>query len=347
VSRVLFALLLLLSLTTAAALADDDNGDNPDTGGDAPAGPSPTLTATRPEAPICQVAGSARYLEIRGTGFDAWIDQRLPGTLTDADGNQEDSWRTIWVDPNGNVALAVNLCDDTARQRGPLAPGTHWLFIGDGSGGDPIAATSFDLSDQPVPARTVPLPTPQAPGSAPVVAVPPINPGSNSFTPGPVPTYVPPSGTQAQAGTTPVTGPGSRQQPLPIGSTINTFDNWQVTVTGVTPDAWSGIHNAVPSNVGPAPNLQYFEARVQAIFTGSGSALFSDLRLGLAGASQNYDQVNNSCGLIPDELPPTLVANGGVVRGSVCFAVRTSDAGSLALYDTLAPEAGRTYVALH
>jgi hypothetical protein len=158
---------------------------------------------------------------------------------------------------------------------------------------------------------------------------------------------VPPSGTQAQAGTTPVTGPGSRQQPLPIGSTINTFDNWQVTVTGVTPDAWSGIHNAVPSNVGPAPNLQYFEARVQAIFTGSGSALFSDLRLGLAGASQNYDQVNNSCGLIPDELPPTLVANGGVVRGSVCFAVRTSDAGSLALYDTLAPEAGRTYVALH
>jgi hypothetical protein len=344
---VLLALLLLLSLTTAAVFADGDdgNGENPDS--DAPAGPVPTLSPTRAEAPICQVAGTARYLEIRGSGFDAWVDQRLPGMLTDADGNPEDSWRTIWVDPNGNVTLAVNLCDDVAKQRGPLAPGTHWLFIGDGSGGDPIATTSFDLSDQPLPARSVPLPTPQAPGSGPVVPVPPINPGSNSFTPAPVPTYVAPSGSQAQPGTTPVNGPGSRQQPLPLGSTINTFDNWQVTATGVTPDAWSGIHNAVPSNVGPAPNLQYFQVRIQAIYTGSGSALFSDLRLGVAGASQTYDQINNSCGLVPDEVQPTPVANGGVVRGNVCFAVRTSDAGSLAMYDTLAPEASRIYVALH
>jgi hypothetical protein len=339
VSRVLLALLLLLSFTTVA-LAGDDEQPPDESGG----GPVPTLTPTRPVAPICQVAGTAgRYLQIRGTGFDAWIDQRLPGSLTDADGNPEGGWRTIWVDPNGNVTLAVNLCDDIAARRGPLAPGTHWVFIRDGSGGDPIASTSFDLSDQPAPAREVPLPRPQQPGTAPVVVVPPLDP--STYTPAPVPTYVPPA--QSQPSSMPVTGPGSRQQPLPMGSTITLYDGWQLTVTGTTPDAWSGIHAAVPSNVGPAPDQQYFEVRVQAIYTGSGSGFFNDLRLAVAGPNTTYDQVRNSCGLIPDEVPATLAASGGVARGNVCFAVRKSDANSLAVYDSLAPEASRTYVALH
>jgi hypothetical protein len=174
-----------------------------------------------------------------------------------------------------------------------------------------------------------------------VVVVP--TPDTTPYTPAPLPGYVPPSLTTA----TPATGPGSRQQPLPIGSTINTFDDWQITITGVTPDAWSGIHSANPSNVGPAPDLQYFVLRVQAIYTGSGSSTFSDLRLGLVGPATSYDQIKNSCGLIPDEVQPTVVANGGVVRGNVCFSVRKSEANQLAVFDTLTPEASRTYVALH
>jgi hypothetical protein len=337
VSRFLLALWLLLSLPTAAFADDED--DTTSSGG-----PVPTLTPARAEAPICQVAGIAgRYLEIRGTGFDAWIDQRLPGRLTDADGNAEGSWRTIWVDPNGNVALAVNLCDDVAAGRGPLAPGTHWVFISDGSGGGPIASTSFDLSDQPVETPVVPLPQPQQPGTAPVVVVPP--PDTSTTTPAPLPTFVAPG--QSQPASAPTTGPGSRQQPLPIGSTITLYDGWQVTVTGTTPDAWSGIHAAVPSTVGPAPDLQYFIVRVQAIYTGTGSGFFNDLRLSVAGPNTTYDQIQNSCGLIPDEVPATLAAPGGVARGNVCFSVRKTDANSLSIYDALAPEASRTYVALH
>ena len=184
----LFLLLLVVVclVVPSVAVAQEEDED----AAQAEAAPAPTLTPTRPQAPICQLAGNARFLEIRGTGFDAWIDQRLPGMLTDADGNPEDAWRTIWVDPNGNVTLAVNLCDDVARQRGPLAPGTHWVFIGDGSGGDPIAATSFDLSEVPPPARVVPLPQPQAPGSAPAVVVPPPNP--SNYAPAPVGAYVAP-----------------------------------------------------------------------------------------------------------------------------------------------------------
>src|SRR5947209_5196437 len=166
----------------------------------------------------------------------------------DADGNVEGNWRTIWVDPNGNVAVAVNLCDDVAGQRGPLSPGTHFVTIGDGSGGDPIAYTSFELLEEAPSPTPVPVPLREAPGSAPTVQVQPINPtypgGAGLGTPQPF---------ALQPTPTPVTGPsgpGTAQQPLPLGSTISLFDNWQLTVTGVMPDAWSGIHNAVPSNIG-------------------------------------------------------------------------------------------------
>jgi hypothetical protein len=316
----------------ATIYADDEEED---------ATSAPTLTPARTEVSICSQAGSGgRFLEIRGIGFDGWVDQRLPGVLLDQDGNQQARWRSIWVDPTGRLTVEVNLCEDPNAGRGSLAPGTYQVAISDGSGGDPIATTSFDLLDQPPPAHE-PLPSPpvRQPPASPAVVVPPPDP--TGFTPAVVPPYVPPSTVSSTSA--PRTGPGSREQPLPLGSPLSLSDGWQVTITGVTPDGWSGIHDAVPSNKGPAPNLQFFVLRVQAVYNGTGSALFSGLRLGLASPSSTYDEVNNGCGLISDPLLPTLVGTGGVVRGNVCFAVRTSDAGQVVVYDTLAAEPDRVY----
>jgi hypothetical protein len=319
----------MLLLPGGTSYADDEDG--------------PTLAPARSDVSICALAGSGgRFLEIRGSRFDGWIGQRLPGVLLDQDGNQQARWRTIWVDPSGQLTLEVNLCEDAASGRGPLAPGTYQITIGDGSSSEPIAMTTFELLDQPPPAH-VPAPSPPVarPPQSPAVVVPPGDP--TGYTPGPLAPYLAPN----TPGGAPRTGPGSRQQPLPLGAPLSLFDGWHVIVSGVTPDAWSGIHDAVPSNKGPAPNLQLFMLRVQATYTGTGSALFSELRLGLVGPSSTYDQINNACRLIPDPLLPTLVSEGGIVRGNVCFAVRTSDAGSLAVYDTLTAEPARVYEILH
>jgi hypothetical protein len=50
-------------------------------------------------------------------------------------------------------------------------------------------------------------------------------------------------------------------------------------VTGVTPDAWSGIHSAIASSVAPAPDQRDYMLRIQATFVGQGTGVFSAMRL--------------------------------------------------------------------
>jgi hypothetical protein len=59
-----------------------------------------------------------------------------------------------------------------------------------------------------------------------------------------------------------------------------------------------------------------------------------------------YDQINNSCGTVPDMVPPNLMTPGGSTRGNVCFTVRASDVDSLVLVDNQSTVADRLYFAL-
>src|SRR5258708_3415495 len=278
----------------------------------APAGP--ILQASDSAPVICDPATHGfRYVEVRGSGFDAWATQRLVGNLVDGNGVAQAQWGSVWVSPRGGLTLEVNLCADPFRGRPALAAGMYTLAVGQASGAA-IAATSIDVSTPPEPPVAGDMPAPDA-GPATTT----VNPTPTPITfvlpdvvtaPAPTPrTLVAPAPTPTPA---PRTGPGSRQQPFPLGAPGTLADGWQLMVIGVTPDAWSGIHSSVPSSVAPASDQRDFMVRVRAIYQGQGTGVFSAMRLALISDIQTaYDQLHNGCGIVPDMVPPNLVTPGG------------------------------------
>jgi hypothetical protein len=340
----------LLVVTAVIANAQSDGQSAPPT--DQPSDQPPVGPSLQPSdhAPvICDAATSGfRFVEVRGSGFDAWATQRLVGNLVDGNGVAQVQWGSVWVTPQGGLTLEVNLCADPFRGRPALAAGTYTVAVGQSSGAA-IAATSIDVS-----------PPPEAPaeGELPAVVSPPANTSANPA-PTPIP-FVLPNALTAPAPTpltlifaaptpTPVprTGPGSRQQPFPLGAPGLLVDGWQLVVTGVSPDAWAGIHSAVPSSIAPAADQRDFEVRIWATYLGQGTGVFSAMRLALVTGSQTmYDQLHNGCGVVPEMVPANLVTPGGEVRGNVCFTVRASDSDTLVLFDNQSNDNDRLYFAL-
>jgi hypothetical protein len=314
-----------------------------------------------------------RYLEVRGTGFDAWATQHLVGNVVDGSGRSQMQWGSVWVSPQGGLTLEVNLCADPFLSRPALPAGDYTVSVGAGSG-PAIAAASIALSPPPDPdadaanadadaaaadgtdtAQVMPTATATLAATPTATPVPFVLP---NIQPQPTPTPLPPvrlpSGAASSiAGSTPTpapqanNGPGSQQHPFPLGAPGLLADGWQLVVTGVTPDAWKGIHDALPSTIGPSSDQRDFEVRVQATFMGQGTGVFSGMRLALlSGLQTTYDQINNSCGTVPDMVPPNLMTPGGSTRGNVCFTVRASDVDSLVLVDNQSTVADRLYFAL-
>jgi hypothetical protein len=287
---------------------------------------------------------------VRGTGFDAWATQRLVGNVVDGEGVAQAQWASVWVSPQGRLTLELNLCADPFRSRPALPAGDYTVAVGP-SGGPPIAATNISLSPPPEPppaeadetgppptsAGVVPTPTP-APFVLPAIAPTP--------TPGAASAFALPS-VAATPTATPRVGPGSSSQPLPPGAPGMLVDGWQLVVTGVTADAWSGIRAAIPSSVPPASDQRAFMVRVQATYLGQGSGVFSAMRLVLgSGIQASYDQLHNGCGVVPEMVPSNLVTAGGVVRGNVCFTVRASDSDALVLIDNQPLDHEKVFFAL-
>ena len=107
--------------------------------------PAPTLQPATDSALVCDPsAARLRYLEVRGSGFDAWATQRLVGNVLDADGNPQIHWRSVWVSPQGRLTLEVNLCADPFLNRPALAAGDYTVAVGQ-SDGTPIATTGISL----------------------------------------------------------------------------------------------------------------------------------------------------------------------------------------------------------
>jgi hypothetical protein len=356
--RSLILLLLAVWLCVASvALADDDGSEAQPAEEPAPSGP---VLQPSDYAPLmCDSANSRfRYVEVRGTGFDAFALQRLVGTVVDEAGRPQAQWGSVWVSPQGRLTLEVNLCADPFRGRPALPAGTYTISVGQGAG-QPIAATSFALSAPPEPvaegeegepAAMVPLPAPPRANTA-EPTTPPQPFTLPDIAPAPRPTPLPlpslPTATDPAAAPGPRTGPGSRQQPFAQGAPAALADGWRLLVTGVTPDAWDGIKAAVPSAIPPASDQRAYMVRVEASYLGQGTGVFSAMRLALlSGTQTTYDQLKNGCGVVPDMVPPNLVTQGGVVRGNVCFTVRSSDVDSLVMFDSQTADNDRLYFAL-
>jgi hypothetical protein len=310
---------------------------------------------------VCDPGASGfRYVEVRGSGFDAWATQHLVGNVVDGNGQSQMQWGSVWVSPQGGLTLEVNLCSDPFRNRPALPVGNYTVSVGPGAG-QALAATSIALSPPPEPLAEGDQPTPPMPMPAAVAANPTAGPPVSPYvlpniaaapTPTPLPVVTLPGGISSSAPAPaptagPKTGLGSLQQPFPLGAPGTLADGWQLSVTGITPDAFTGIHAALPSTVAPASDQRDFIVRVQATFAGQGTGVFSGMRLALlSGIQTTYDQLHNSCGTVPDMVPPNLMTPGGSVRGNVCFTVRASDIGSLTLFDNQSTDADRLYFAL-
>src|SRR5258708_33833687 len=177
-----------------------------------PAGP--VLQASDYAPVVCDPATSGfRFVEVRGSGFDAWATQRLVGNLLDGNGVAQAQWGSVWVSPRGGLTLEVNLCADPFRGRPALAAGTYTVAVGQGSGAA-IAATSIDVALPPEPPAEGDLPASARPARTRVNP----QPTPNTFVlpnvasaPVPTPlTLVAPAPTPTPG---PRNGPGSRQQP--------------------------------------------------------------------------------------------------------------------------------------
>jgi hypothetical protein len=258
-------------------------------------------------------------------------------------------WNSVWVSPQGRLTLELNLCGDPYRGRAALPAGTYTVAVG--SARQPIAATTFDLTppqdtsepaDEVAPALPVDVTVTPAPSATP--AAPFVN---QQPTATPFPTFTLPvlANSTPTPAPTPRTGLGTQDDPFPMGTPGLLADGFQMVVTGVTPDAWTGIHDAVPSNTqAPSSDQRDFEVRVQATYQGQYTGVFSGLRLALVGPNGvMYDQLHNSCGTLPDSVPPNLLTPGGVTRGNVCFVVRASDIPSLVLVDNETTQNDRQY----
>jgi hypothetical protein len=258
-----------------------------------------------------------RYVEVRGSGFDAWSGQHLVGTLVDANGAPQAKWPSVFVTPTGQLTLELNLCAEPIQNRPALGPGDYTISVGS-TDGSAIASAGLSLQD---PGTANGVGAQQAPAAT-----------------SPQPTLQP----------APRSGPGGPNQPMPPGNAANLVDGWQLGITSINPDAYSSIKAAIPSAAAPGPGLQQLMIGLQATYVGPGTGTFTSSRLALVNpkAQARYDQMNNNCGFTPNSVSPNVVTTGTVVLGNVCFSVPSADIGSLMLVDNQPSLADRVYFAL-
>lgn len=143
-------------------------------------------------------------------------------------------------------------------------------------------------------------------------------------------TTEPRSTTTAEPTTTTAPQPdGSRERPLPLGSTTR-VDEYDVTVVGFTADGTGAVAAENQFNEPPAPGAVFSLVRVRATYTGDAEGFPGiDLSVGYLGADGIiYD--DSSCNaVIPDSLrdQPQVVA-GGTVEGNVCVQIPTAVLGT-------------------
>lgn len=139
--------------------------------------------------------------------------------------------------------------------------------------------------------------------------------------------------------TTPAPLEGSRQQPLPFGTTaavsIGESDPaWLIQVTEFTPNGTDAVLAENSFNEPPAAGRQFAIVRIRAEYQGvdEPASLLRDLEFVVVDeANVTYDY-EDSCGLIPDELDTFAeVYAGGVLEGNLCWSVQTEHIDSLVL----------------
>lgn len=127
---------------------------------------------------------------------------------------------------------------------------------------------------------------------------------------------------------------GTRSDPLPPNAVVTTGDGWRYRILDVVLNADSIVAAENQFNDPPMAGNRFVMVRIQATRTGEESEAFFGSRLSLVGESNvEYQDFNNSCGVVPDEFDARDVFMGGRVRGNVCWQVKQTDIPSLLMFD--------------
>ena len=131
---------------------------------------------------------------------------------------------------------------------------------------------------------------------------------------------------------------GSRENPVPMGTSVavrfTEDDHWHVTVLGTTPDATDDVLVENMFNDPPKRGYQFYSATIRAEYLGPGSTRFdgiSRLRT-LGNKGVVYTTYDDSCGVIPKELPDPELFTNGTIEGKECWQIATSDVDSLVMF---------------
>ena len=203
----------------------------------------------------------------------------------------------------------------------------------------PTATPMLRPTATPVPTAT---PTPEPTATAIPTPTPTITPKPlPTATPTPEPTLTPTPTVTPIPTPTPTPQPrlGSRDRPIPFGVATElkgtqSKDHWEVTVTNTIPNANTQVLETNPYNGAPAEGKQFYIATVQVKYLGpysgrpGGQSSFRTLGEG----DSVYTSFENSCGVIPLELPGSELFTNAEVIGNVCWEVATSDIGSLVMF---------------
>ncbi len=122
--------------------------------------------------------------------------------------------------------------------------------------------------------------------------------------------------------------------PIPAGQTLAGADGTEVTVTGVTEDAWTLVQQANQFNDPPAEGSKFYMVSIDvAYLSGTGSINASAADYSLVGDNRIvYTPYEDSCGVIPDELAGELFP-GGRAQGNVCFEVAVADGNYVLIHE--------------
>jgi hypothetical protein len=148
---------------------------------------------------------------------------------------------------------------------------------------------------------------------------------------------------------TPVAGSlaGSRENPIPIGTSADVGDEWQVTVLTVDPNATERVLAESEYNEPPADGRRYFIAEVSVTYVGEDAGTISSYDFAAVGQSSvAYSASEDGCGQFPDELPTREVFAGGTVTGNLCWSIESEDVGSLVMYHRYADQDDRVFLSL-
>lgn len=123
---------------------------------------------------------------------------------------------------------------------------------------------------------------------------------------------------------------GTRESPIPIGTTFELNNGWEITVVDVIPYADDMIKEENMFNQEPDSGNQYFLAMIAAKNNGTSVDKIKGYYFNVVGPSAvAYEKASV---VTPDPLPDTDIFPGGTAEGYVCWEVKSSDAGNLTMY---------------